>query len=144
MYHYGPFLTHKNKTNMNENLIMLRSLRDEEKALKKVINTTKDAAIPEAFAYVPNGGTFEIEGVGKYTLKLNPTIDLSDETGKYARAWQKKSAQKKSLQEQIESLKAQQHLLDEEMDKLGEKHIAFTAATDHPYVPKTKPSIVVL
>ena len=49
---------------MNENLIKLRSLRDDEKALKKVINTTKDAAIPEAFAHVPNGGTFEIEGVG--------------------------------------------------------------------------------
>lgn len=129
---------------MNENLIKLRELRDEEKALKKVINTTKDAAIPEAFAYVPNGGTFEIEGVGKYTLKLNPTIDLSDETGKFARAWQKKSAQKDTLQGQIDALKAQQHLLDEEMDKLGEKHIAATAGTEKPYVPNTKPSIVVL
>ena len=128
----------------NENLIKLRSLRDEEKALKKVINTTKDAAIPEALAYAPNGGTFEIEGVGKYTLKLNPTIDLSDETGKFARAWQKKNAQKEALQEQIDALKAQQNLLEEEMDKLGEKHIAFTSATDHPYVPKTKPSISVL
>ena len=129
---------------MNENLIKLRSLRDEEKALKRVINDTKDAAIPEAFEHVPNGGTFEIEGVGKYTLKLNPTIDLSDETGKFARAWQKKNAQKETLQEQIDALKAQQNLLDEEMDKLAEKHIASSAATDHPYIPKTKPSISVL
>lgn len=128
----------------NKNLIKLRELRDEEKALKKVINTTKEASIPEAFEHVPDGGTFEIEGVGRYTLKLNPTIDLKDETGKYARAWQKKNAQKENLQEQIDSLKAQQNLLDEEMDKLGEKHITATAGTDHPYVPKTKPSISVL
>ena len=124
----------------NKNLIKLRELRDEEKAIKKVINTTKEASIPEAFEHVPDGGTFEIEGVGRYTLKLNPTIDLKDETGKYARAWQKKNAQKEALQEQIDALKAQQNLLDEEMDKLGEKHIAAT----HLYVPKTKPSIVVL
>lgn len=128
----------------NKNLIKLRELRDEEKALKRVINNTKDAAISEAFEYAPNGGTFIIEGVGKYTLKLNPTIDLLDETGKFARAWQKKNAQKENLQEQIDSLKAQQNLLDEEMDKLGEKHITATAGTDHPYVPKTKPSISVL
>ena len=129
---------------MNENLIKLRELRDEEKALKRVINDTKDAAIPEAFEHVPNGGSFTIDGVGKYTLKLNPTIDLSDEKGKFARAWQKMNAQKETLQEQIDSLKAQQNLLDEEMDKLAEKHIAATAATDHPYIPKNKPSIVVL
>lgn len=128
----------------NENLIKLRELRDEEKALKLVINDTKDAAITEAFEYAPEGGTFTIEGVGKYTLKLNPTIDLKDETGKYARAWQKKNAQKEALQEQIDALKAQQNLLDEEMDKLGEKHIAATAGTDHPYSPKLKPSISVL
>lgn len=128
----------------NENLIKLRELRDEEKALKRVINDTKDAAIPEALEHAPNGGTFIIEGVGKYTLKLNPTIDLSDEIGKFARAWQKKNAQKEALQEQIDALKAQQNLLDEEMDKLGEKHIAATAGTEHPYVPKTKPSISVL
>ena len=128
----------------NQNLIKLRELRDEEKALKRVINDTKDAAIPEALEHAPNGGTFTIEGVGKYTLKLNPTIDLSDETGKFARAWQKKNAQKETLQEQIDSIKAQQNLLDEEMDKLAEKHIAATAGTDKPYVPKTKPSISVL
>lgn len=128
----------------NENLIKLRSLRDEEKALKRVINETKEEAIAEAFLHVPNGGTFTIEGVGKYTLKLNPTIDLTEETGKFARAWQKKHAQKDSLQEQIDALKAQQNLLGEEMDRLGEKHIATTAGTEKPYVPKTKPSIAVL
>ena len=128
----------------NENLIKLRELRDEEKALKQVINDTKDAALPEAFAHVPNGGTFSIEGVGKYTLKLNPTIDLSDENGKFAREWQKKRAQKVTLQEQIDELKRQQDNLQEDMDILGEKHIAATAGTDHPYVPKTKPSISVL
>lgn len=128
----------------NENLIKLRELRDEEKALKRVINDTKDAAIPEAFEYAPEGGTFTIEGVGKYTLKLNPTIDLSDETGKFARAWQKKNAQKETLQEQIDALKAQQNLLDEEMDKLAEKHIEATAQSEKPYQPKYKPSISVL
>ena len=128
----------------NVNLIRLRELRDDEKALKKVINSTKDAAIEEAFEHVPNGGTFEIEDVGKYILKLNPTIDLSNESGKYARAWQKKNAQRDALQDEIDALKAQQNLLDDEMDKLGEKHIAATAGTDHPYVPKTKPTIVVL
>ena len=128
----------------NTNLIKLRELRDEEKALKKTITPVKDAAIQEAFAIVPDGGTFEIEGVGKYTLKLNTTIDLSDEKGKYARAWQKMNAQKDTLQEQIDSLKAQQSLLDEEMDRLGEKHIAATAGTDKPYMPQLKPSISVL
>lgn len=128
----------------NENLIKLRELRDEEKALKRVINDTKDAAIPEALEHAPNGGTFIIEGVGKYTLKLNPTIDLSDEIGKFARAWQKKKAQKVTLQEQIDELKRQQDNLQEDMDKLGEKHIEATAGTEHPYVPKMKPSISVL
>ena len=128
----------------NTNLIKLRELRDEEKALKKTITPVKDAAIQEAFAIVPDGGTFEIEGVGKYTLKLNTTIDLSNEKGKYARAWQKMNAQKDTLQEQIDSLKAQQSLLDEEMDRLGEKHIAATAGTDKPYMPQLKPSISVL
>ena len=128
----------------NTNLIKLRELRDEEKALKKTITPVKDAAIQEAFAIVPDGGTFEIEGIGKYTLKLNTAIDLSDEKGKYARAWQKMNAQKDTLQEQIDSLKAQQSLLDEEMDRLGEKHIAATAGTDKPYMPQLKPSISVL
>jgi len=128
----------------NTNLIKLRELRDEEKALKRVINDTKDAAISEAFEHVPDGGTFIIEGVGKYTLKLNPTIDLKDEKGKFARAWQKKNAQKEALQEQIDALKAQQNLLDEEMDKLGEKHIEAIAQLEKPYQPKYKPSISVL
>lgn len=128
----------------NFNLIRLRELRDEEKALKRVINDTKDAAIPEAFEHVPNGGSFTIEGVGKYTLKLNPTIDLKDEKGKFARAWQKKQLEYNDLQEQIDALKRKQSDIQEDMDKLGEKHIEATAGTDHPYVPKTKPSISVL
>lgn len=128
----------------NFNLIRLRELRDEEKALKRVINDTKDAAIPEAFEHVPNGGSFTIEGVGKYTLKLNPTIDLSDETGKYAKAWQKKNTQKEMLQEQIDALKRKQSDIQEDMDKLGEKHIEATAQSEKPYQPKYKPSISVL
>lgn len=128
----------------NTNLIKLRELRDEEKSLKKVINDTKEAALPEAFEYAPNGGTFSIEGVGKYTLKLNPTIDLSDETGKFARVWLKKKAQKLTLQEQIDELKRQQDNLQEDMDKLGEKHIEATAKSEKPYQPKYKPSISVL
>jgi len=128
----------------NENLIKLRELRDEEKALKRVINDTKDAAITEAFKHVPNGGTFEIEGVGKYTLKLNPTIDLKDEKGKFARAWQKKEVEYNDLQEQIDVLKRQQSDIQEDMDKLAEKHIEATALSENPYQPKYKPSISVL
>ena len=128
----------------NTNLIKLRELRDEEKALKKVINDTKEAALPEAFEHAPNGGTFEIEGVGKYTLKLNPKIDLKDEKGKFARSWQKKLLEFKELQEQIDELERQQDNLQEDMDKLAQKHIEATAKSDHPYKPKTKPSISVL
>ena len=128
----------------NENLIKLRELRDEEKALKRVINDTKDAAITEAFEYAPEGGTFTIEGVGKYTLKLNPTIDLKDEKGKFARAWQKKQLEYNDLQEQIDALKRKQSDIQEDMDRLAEKHIASIATTDHPYVPQLKPSISVL
>ena len=128
----------------NTNLIKLRELRDEEKALKKVINDTKEAALPEAFEHAPNGGTFEIEGVGKYTLKLNPKIDLKDEKGKFARAWQKKKLEYNDLQEQIDAIKQKQDDLQEDMDNLAQKHIEATAKTDKPYVPKTKPSISVL
>lgn len=128
----------------NENLIKLRELRDEEKALKKVITDTKEAALPEAFEYAPEGGTFTIEGVGKYTLKLNPTIDLKDEKGKFARAWQKKQLEYNDLQEQIDALKRKQSDIQEDMDNLAQKHIEATAKTDHPYKPKTKPSISVL
>lgn len=128
----------------NTNLIKLRELRDEEKVLKKDINTTKEAALPEAFEHAPNGGTFTIEGVGKYTLKLNPTIDLKDEKGKFARAWQKKKLEYNDLQEQIDAIKQKQDDLQEDMDNLAQKHIEATAGTDYPYVPKTKPSISVL
>lgn len=128
----------------NENLIKLRELRDEEKALKRVINDTKDAAITEAFEYAPEGGTFTIDGVGKYTLKLNPTIDLKDEKGKFARAWQKKQLEYNDLQEQIDALKRKQSDIQEDMDKLGEKHIEATAQSEKPYQPKYKPSISVL
>ena len=54
------------------------------------------------------------------------------------------SCQKETLQEQIDSIKAQQNLLDEEMDKLAEKHIEATAQSEKPYQPKYKPSISVL
>ena len=128
----------------NENLIALRELRNEEKELKKTIDSVKEAAIDEAIVIVPNGGTFEIENVGKYNLKLNPTYDLSEEKGKLAREWHKMNAEYNNLQEQIDSLKRKQSNLREDMDKLGEKHIAATAATDHPYKPEYKRSISVL
>ena len=128
----------------NENLIKLRSLRKEEKALKKDINTTKEDSIPEALEHVPNGGTFEVENVGKYTLKVDKKYDLSEETGKHARAWQKKKAEFDNLAEQIADLKDQQSKLQEKMDKDGENHVAATKGTDHEYEPNVSYSVVVL
>ena len=128
----------------NENLIKLRALRKEEKALKKDINTTKEDSIPEALEHVPNGGTFEVENVGKYTLKVDKKYDLSEETGKHARAWQKKKVEYDNLADQIADLKDQQSKLQEKMDKDGENHVAATKGTDHEYAPKVSYSVVVL
>ena len=128
----------------DQNLIKLRALRKEEKTLKKDISTTKDKSIPEALEHVPDGGTFDIEGVGKYTLKVDKKYDLSEETGKHARAWQKKKVQYDALQEQIDDLKDQQSKLQEKMDKDGENHVKATKDTDCPYEPKESYTVVVL
>ena len=128
----------------NENLIKLRALRKEEKTLKKDINTTKEDAKDEALLIVPDGGTFDVEGVGKYTLKVDKKYDLSEETGKNARAWQKKKVEYDNLAAQITDLKEQQSKLQEKMDRDGVNHVAATKGTNHEYAPKVSYSIVVL
>ena len=128
----------------NENLIKLRGLRKEEKELKKSIKTTKDNAVPEALEHVPNGGTFEIEGAGKYTLKVDTKYNLSEETGKYAKAWQKKKVQLEALEEQIAELKDQQSKLQDQMDKDGANHALATKGTEREYRPAMSYTVVVL
>lgn len=128
----------------NENLIKLRALRKQEKALKKDISTTKEDSISEALEHVPNGGTFEVENVGKYTLKIEKKYNLSEETGKHARAWQKKKVQYDALQEQIDDLKNQQSRLQEKMDQDGENHVAATKGTALAYEPHKTYTVVVL
>lgn len=128
----------------NENLIQLRGLRKEEKELKKNIKTAKDNAVPEALEHAPNGGTFEVANVGKYTLKVDTKYDLSSEKGKHAKAWQKKKAQCDALDEQIAELKDQQSRLQAQMDKDGANHVLATQGSDDAYQPKVSYTVVVL
>ncbi len=128
----------------NENLMELRELRKEEKVLKANINAVKEDAILEAQAIVPSGGTFDIEGAGRYILKVETGYDLTNETGKYAKAWQKKKKRMDELQEQINDLRAQQAILREKMANDGANHVSATRGTERAYQPIISYTIVVL
>ena len=61
-----------------ENLKLLRELRAQEKAIKAQIDIVKPLAIEEAKELAPDGGKFEVEGVGDFVLDIVPVYDLAD------------------------------------------------------------------
>ena len=61
-----------------ENLKALRELRAQEKAIKAQIDIVKPLAIEEAKELAPDGGKFEVEGVGDFVLDIVPVYDLAD------------------------------------------------------------------
>ena len=58
-----------------ENLEKLRELRAQEKAVKASIEFIKPQAIEEAKALCPEGGKFEVDGVGEFILDINPVLE---------------------------------------------------------------------
>ena len=57
------------------NLKTLRELRAQEKAVKASIESVKPLAIKEAKALCPEGGKFEVDGVGDFILDINPVLE---------------------------------------------------------------------
>ena len=65
-----------------ENLEILRSLRNQEKAIKAQIDQVIDAATEEAVACLAeqglDRGEFNVPGVGKFQLQRTESFDFSD------------------------------------------------------------------
>ena len=78
-----------------ENLKELRELRAQEKAIKARIDEVSEEATKEALEIAPEGGEFEVEGVGTFQLQLTEVIDFSDYhryKGEDAVHWREKKA----------------------------------------------------
>ena len=99
-----------------ENLIKLRELRTQEKAIKASIDDIKPLAIEEAKALCPDGGKFPVEGIGEFVLDINPVLeknpddenytgpDILTSTAPEAVSYRKFSKEKKSLQSKASGL----------------------------------------
>jgi hypothetical protein len=65
-----------------ENLEILRSLRNQEKAIKAQIDQVIDAATEEAVACLAeqglDRGEFNVPGIGKFQLQRTESFDFSD------------------------------------------------------------------
>ena len=73
----------------------LRELRAQEKAIKARIDEVSEEATKEALVFAPEGGEFEVEGVGTFQLQLTEVIDFSDYhryKGEDAVRWREKKA----------------------------------------------------
>ena len=79
-----------------------------------------------------------------YQYKTEIKHDLSKETGKYAKAWQKKKAQFDDMATQIADLKAQQETIKAQMDQDGVKHEAATKGKENEYHPTETHTIAVM
>jgi hypothetical protein len=88
-----------------ENLQTLRSLRNQEKAIKAQIDQVIDAATNEAVACLAeqgfDRGEFEVPGVGKFQLQRTDVFNFADYNkykGEEAVNWRAKAKEKLRLQ----------------------------------------------
>ncbi len=88
-----------------ENLETLRSLRNQEKAIKAQIDQVIDAATNEAVACLAeqglDRGEFEVPGVGKFQLQRTDVFNFADYNkykGEEAVNWRAKAKEKLRLQ----------------------------------------------
>ena len=73
----------------------LRTLREQEKAIKARIDAISDEATQEAVALAPDGGEFEVEGQ-KYQLQRTEVIDMMNSRrykGEDAKRWRGRGRQ---------------------------------------------------
>ncbi len=96
-----------------ENLQSLRSLRNQEKAIKAQIDTVIDAATEEAVACLAeqglDRGEFEVPGVGKFQLQRTDVFNLADHNkykGEEAVNWRAKAKEKLRLQNLVKACTA--------------------------------------
>ena len=74
----------------------LRTLREQEKAIKARIDAISDEATEEAVALAPDGGEFEVEGQ-KYQLQRTEVIDMMNSRrykGEDAKRWRSLAGQR--------------------------------------------------
>ncbi len=68
----------------------LHELREQEKAIKARIDEISDEATQEAVALAPDGGEFEVEGIGTFQLQMTEVIDMMNSRrykGEDAKRW---------------------------------------------------------
>lgn len=78
-------------------LLELRELRNQEKAIKARIDEISDQATQEAVALAPDGGEFEVEGVGRFQLQRTEVIDMMNShryKGEDAKRWRSLAGQR--------------------------------------------------
>ena len=79
------------------NLKELRELRNQEKAIKARIDEISDEATREAVALAPDGGEFEVEGIGTFQLQMTEVIDMANAhryKGEEAKRWRSLAGQR--------------------------------------------------
>ena len=79
------------------NLKELRELRNQEKAIKARIDEISDEATQEAVALAPDGGEFEVEGIGTFQLQMTEVIDMMNShryKGEEAKRWRALAGQR--------------------------------------------------
>ena len=75
----------------------LRTLREQEKAIKARIDAISDEATQEAVALAPDGGEFEVEGIGTFQLQMTEVIDMANAhryKGEEAKRWRALAGQR--------------------------------------------------
>ena len=87
-----------------DNLKELRSLRNQEKAIKARIETIMDDAKAEAIALAPNGGEFMVDG-HRFQLQRTETFDMSNYS-RYKDEEAKRWRTKKAAQDQTKKYSA--------------------------------------
>ena len=96
-----------------KNLILMRSLREQEKAIKARIESINDDAVREAVAILDaqglDRGEFDVEGVGKFQLQRTDVFHLEDFNrykGEEAVGWRAKAKEKLRLQNLVKACTA--------------------------------------
>ena len=110
-----------------ENLIKLRELRAQEKAIKARIETVKPLAIEEAKALCPDGGKFPVDGVGDFVLDKDPVLPIDKSRCEEAKEYRRQEKERDAYRKEASSItKIMSGLYDTLKTKLASKVTEYT------------------
>ena len=110
-----------------ENLIKLRELRAQEKAIKASIETVKPLAIKEAIAICPDGGKFSAEGVGDFVLDKDPVLPIDKSRCDEAKEYRRQEKEREAYRQEASSItKTMSGLYNTLKTKLASKVTEYT------------------